>query len=1360
MYGKGKSNVNKTGTGGKFMRSKRNKAVIALAVTSMLLSSVNVKTFAATKKEAIVTSQAELNAQLKAMGKKGIGKIVLENNKKADIKIPKGSFNKVKLHVAGSKLSVENKAKFKSINLEGDGVKKFVEAAKNNSIKVTSSKAKIVVSNKAVLKSLNCSGDNLSLTVNKGSKIAKILANNGVRTLTLNVNGKVDNATIKAAGVQVKVKGAADDTNLVIEGENVSLKAETAVKLTLLNNADITFEKGAEKSVIEVKEGVEAKIANNTAEKITVNTPEGEKTVSSGEKLDKSTVEDNKKTENKKTENKKEENKTDNSSSAGTGGTSSGGGSTNPGGGNTNPGGGNTNPGGGNTNPGGGNTNPGNNENIKSGFGKKASHIDLKPAFYPVVRNITFNNEGLEIKGKLNVAVVSDKDSPAVKKFFELLKEYNVEYTLIDEKNVGKADIILGTKAAKEKAGIEKFFADKALQNEQGYVLNCVKEADSHKVFLVGASNEGLYYGVMSFRQLLQDKKDCGYLPVVSISDYPSIPLRGIVEGYYGYPWSFKEKMGLITDSSKYKMNVYIYAPKDDPYHKDRWRDLYPDDKAEELRQLAEVSKAHNVSFCWNIHPGNIYGTGNDFDLLMKKFEQLYELGVRQFGVSYDDINGSYARRHVDVINKVNKEFVQKKGDVKPLIVVGTRYAQAWGPSVESYLKPFLTGLDDDVIVMWTGAETMGTLNKADFEWPGKQTGSTRKLAAWWNYPVIDYADGKMLMGPLDGVYNDADNLLGVFLNPMPHAQASRISIFSGADYCWNLDGFEKMSSWRRAIKELVPNEKEAFERFADNLAFLQKEKLDFDESRYIKDKLAEFMSVLSKKESIAEKGADLKKEFELLIADCDVLRNMENKDLFKEIEPFVNAYEEVAKAGVAVMEGILAVEKNDFDTALNSIDVFEKAIKKARTFTVKSLEDHGTERDNIVEVCEKRIKPFIKDVAGSIRQSVVNGLKVDSEASVYTSTGDINKELKMTGGNYIAGDLNATLKKNDYIELKLPRALKIAKVSVTGAALEGADLKFSYSINTEKYDEEELKGADGRLSTENPISASVIRITNKGDKEVKIDEIKAMIVYGVSNVEAETKLNHYQHYTINKAVDGNINTNFWSNGGPSAGSYIRVDLGKSVPLYDLEIYYADNPKGREHGIDGFFDTKLEISEDGVTWIQVGDIIEAANYQAVAGTKLAKVEFDANGKMGRYLKFSTTKQSENWVQVYEVFYNKKANNLGDDSVELIESDCTIKGKEKLYDGNISTISEITGTAEGKYLAYKLSKTDSKNIYIIQDKESICNAEVQAKVDGEWVNLGILDSRFSKFTIAGTKVTEVKLIFKSNETVKLCEILAK
>ena len=51
-------------------------------------------------------------------------------------------------------------------------------------------------------------------------------------------------------------------------------------------------------------------------------------------------------------------------------------------------------------------------------------------------------------------------------------------------------------------------------------------------------------------------------------------------------------------------MNIYVYGPKDDPYHRTKWRENYPEDKAAIIRGLAEAAKKNHVSFVWSIHTG------------------------------------------------------------------------------------------------------------------------------------------------------------------------------------------------------------------------------------------------------------------------------------------------------------------------------------------------------------------------------------------------------------------------------------------------------------------------------------------------------------------------------------------------------------------------------------------------------------------------------------------------------------------------------------------------------------------------------------------------------------------------------------
>ena len=56
----------------------------------------------------------------------------------------------------------------------------------------------------------------------------------------------------------------------------------------------------------------------------------------------------------------------------------------------------------------------------------------------------------------------------------------------------------------------------------------------------------------------------------------PSLPVRGVIEGFYGPPYTFDQRRDLFRFLAEADLNTYVYAPKLDPYHRDRWREPYP----------------------------------------------------------------------------------------------------------------------------------------------------------------------------------------------------------------------------------------------------------------------------------------------------------------------------------------------------------------------------------------------------------------------------------------------------------------------------------------------------------------------------------------------------------------------------------------------------------------------------------------------------------------------------------------------------------------------------------------------------------------------------------------------------------------
>ena len=113
-----------------------------------------------------------------------------------------------------------------------------------------------------------------------------------------------------------------------------------------------------------------------------------------------------------------------------------------------------------------------------------------------------------------------------------------------------------------------------------------------------------------------------------------SILLRGIVEGFYGTPWNFDIRADLLKFCGEYNLNSYIYAPKDDPYHRDKWREPYPDDKIKELKNLVDIALQNNVHFIFAVSPGlDLHYEGEkgeeDFQYMLNKLDSMYNIGKR-----------------------------------------------------------------------------------------------------------------------------------------------------------------------------------------------------------------------------------------------------------------------------------------------------------------------------------------------------------------------------------------------------------------------------------------------------------------------------------------------------------------------------------------------------------------------------------------------------------------------------------------------------------------------------------------------------------------------------------------------------------
>ncbi|MDE7406949.1 MAG: beta-N-acetylglucosaminidase domain-containing protein, partial [Muribaculaceae bacterium] len=317
-----------------------------------------------------------------------------------------------------------------------------------------------------------------------------------------------------------------------------------------------------------------------------------------------------------------------------------------------------------------------------------------------------------------------------------------VSFLPISPKSPIAVNIDFGDKVS-AKAGVKK--------NVSGaYVL----EIGPKSINITGYDERGAFYGLQTLRQILDSYKNENDLPMMVVNDYPELPYRGVVEGFYGTPWSHEVRMSLLDFYGRNKMSDYLYGPKDDPYHSSpNWRKPYPHKQARDIQELVEQANRNHVNFIWAIHPGkDIRWNKEDYDSLVAKFNMMYDLGVRSFAIFFDDIEGEGTNPHkqVELLNALTNDFVKAKGDVTNLIVCPTDYSQLWAkPGENGPLAIYGRELDPSVEVFWTGAVVCSDLTPETLDFVNSRI--KRPALYWWNYPVTDYCKHILLQGPVYG---------------------------------------------------------------------------------------------------------------------------------------------------------------------------------------------------------------------------------------------------------------------------------------------------------------------------------------------------------------------------------------------------------------------------------------------------------------------------------------------------------------------------------------------------------------------------------------------------------------------------------
>lgn len=399
-----------------------------------------------------------------------------------------------------------------------------------------------------------------------------------------------------------------------------------------------------------------------------------------------------------------------------------------------------------------------------------------------------------------------------------------------------------------------------------------------------------------------------------------ALAIRGVVEGFYGRPWTVQQRHDMIAFIAGLGMNAYVYSPKDDPFTRRRWREPYPDDAAAELRELAAVAREAGIALWYGVSPGLSmrYSEPADVEAVHAKLAGVRELGLTDAALFLDDIPGrlqhpadraafpDLVTAQLHLVRQV-EERLAARGEGARFAVCPTDY---WGHGDEPYIASLGTGLAAGTALFWTGrAICSPEITVAEAELFAGSAG--RRPLYWDNFPVNDVAmTHELHIGPYLG--RDAglaESAAGIVANPMPLAEASKIGIASVADFCRDPHSFDAEASWEAALRRVAGSrDAEPFREFADAV---RGSALCTDDAPRLAARLERF-AFDYQFGAPADAVADLRLQLAHLSGVAERMGRLENRALAAEIAPWAAQYArgiEAVDAAVAALEPRVAGE-------------------------------------------------------------------------------------------------------------------------------------------------------------------------------------------------------------------------------------------------------------------------------------------------------------------------------------------------------------------------------------------------------------------------------------------------------------------
>lgn len=585
----------------------------------------------------------------------------------------------------------------------------------------------------------------------------------------------------------------------------------------------------------------------------------------------------------------------------------------------------------------------------------------MKYRLFPIPQDIIYDEGIISLLPKVNLLMDKNLDQYTKNKVLGILKEFQIDFEYNNQISAEMINLIV--RISKHPS-----------THYDGYKLMITES----KIQLLGDNTDAVFYGLATLRQILNQSKGLR-VQQLAIRDYADVKNRGFIEGYYGNPWSDEDRINLMRFGSNFKLTQYIFAPKNDPYHNERWREPYPQKRLNAIQRLAQVGNETKTRFVWTIHPfmhDPIRFDRNyisDLRIIEKKFDQLMLVGAREFGVLADDApwpkhgDDDYIRLMKDLLSFLRKRKRNYPDLVTDMIFVPYYYYSDGAEDNGHYdLRDLNAGLPDKIHMVVTGGKTFGVAsNEFLNELEGNLTRKGAKyhpVQLWINWPVNDGSRNNLIMGGATHYLQsnvDGRKVCGIVLNPMMQSEASKPAIFINAAYSWNIWDDNKIEQKvehnafnyveNRTFKSSRGSR--ALENLAQHMQFNQAMPELNLESPDLDTKLHQFFEEMNELTTSPKEIAMLKDEFTKIKRDALYFKVNGQTNLRDEMLPWLdNAIDQMQS--LEFVCDYLSTGKQEF------LSNAKQTYQESRTHTFNYLEEPKQ-----AEFGSQVIAPFLKEL-------------------------------------------------------------------------------------------------------------------------------------------------------------------------------------------------------------------------------------------------------------------------------------------------------------------------------------------------------------------------------------------------------------